>query len=145
MFLRVPLSYKNFFRALHNCILFLCCQEAYHLHMTIELMCLYGFSSLVGCQFVCVPHLHTLYLTLLIKCCPYCCSRRSVLTDAPFEMQAFQFMQLSLLVSLYNQLCLNKSTARIFPVVYACLFLLKGQEASLEKVSCLSLQILKDL
>lgn len=132
MFLKEPLSYKNFFKTLHNCILRICCQEAYHFCPRIELLCLCGFSSLVVCQFVCVPHLHTLYFTLLIKCCPCCCSRRSVLAGAPFEMQAFQFMQLSLLVSLYNQLCLNKSTARIFPLVYSCLSLLKGQEASLE-------------
>lgn len=141
MFLRVLHSYKIFFRTLHNFIL-VCCQEDCHFCTRIELMCLYGFSSLVSCQFVCVPHLHTVFLTLLIKCCPYGCSRRSVLTSAPFEMQAFQFMQLSLLVSLYNQLCLCKSTARIFPLVCACLFLLKGQEASLERVSCLPLQIL---
>lgn len=36
-------------------------------------------------------------------------------------MQAFQFMQLSLLVNLYNQMCLNKRTTRIFPLVYAYL------------------------
>lgn len=82
--------------------------------MGIELMCLCGFSFLVVCQFACVPICIPYILTLLSKCCPCCSSRRSVLTSPPFERQAFQFMQLSLLVSLYNQLCLNKSTARFF-------------------------------
>lgn len=49
-----------------------------------------------------------------------------MLSSALFERQAFQFMRLSLLVNMYNQLCLNKNTTRVFPLVYACLFLLKG-------------------
>lgn len=41
----------------------------------------------------------------------------------------------------HSQMCLDRSTRRIFPLVYACLFLFKDKEMSLEKSSCLPFQV----